>query len=300
MNATEVIEIYIGDTVRLLPGSQREDVATELRSLLNEELQARAQESGRPSDESLALSLVRGYGHPNEVAARYQPPWSIIDPADSTSFMRAAILGVCALILLSALSQLRPSAPTSAGNLILIWLGLLVVYFGAKNAIRRRWPSKGLWIPRDRDRANRIGTAVVVPLAAFVIVLYGAPIWVLDLISGGRFDTSWAAYTVNFQRWRLPCFIGLMAGNLALLALVAIHGRWRRITRRIRLGINIAIVCLVVAFAADGNVFQSSKVDQIARDVLALVAVGYVPVLGILLYGEIGRVERTATIKPAS
>ena len=173
MNATEVIEIYIGDTARLLPGSQREDVATELRSLLNEELQVRALESGRPPDESLALSLVRGYGYPNEVAARYQPPWAIIDPADSTNFMRAAIIG---------------------------------------------------------------------------------------------------------------------AG-----ALVAIHGQWHRLTRRISIGINIAIVCLVLAFAVDGKVFQSTKVDQVARDVLALVAVGYVPVLGLLLYGEIGRVERIAT-----
>ena len=295
MNATEVIEIYIGDTARLLPGSQREDVATELRSLLNEELQVRALESGRPPDESLALSLVRGYGYPNEVAARYQPPWAIIDPADSTNFMRAAIIGAGALVLMSALRQLRPSIPSSDGNLILVWLGLLVVYFGAKGAIRRRWPSKRLWKPRDRDRANRIGTAVVVPIAAFVIVLYGAPIWVLDQISGGRLDTSWAAYTANFQRWRLPCFIGLMAGNLALLAFVAIHGRWHRLTRRISIGINIAIVCLVLAFAVDGKVFQSTKVDQVARDVLALVAVGYVPVLGLLLYGEIGRVERIAT-----
>ncbi len=48
MPATDVIEAYIDDTVRLLPRRQRDDVATELRSLLNEQLQAQAQESGRP------------------------------------------------------------------------------------------------------------------------------------------------------------------------------------------------------------------------------------------------------------
>src|SRR5262249_43651934 len=47
-----------------------------------------------------------------------------------------------------------------------------------------------LWQPRDRDRAHRIGTAVVVPVATFFVVLYGAPIWVLDQVSGGRLDTS--------------------------------------------------------------------------------------------------------------
>ena len=59
MHATEVIETYIDDTVRLLPRRLRNDVATELRSLLNEELPARTQESGCPPDEALALSLAR-------------------------------------------------------------------------------------------------------------------------------------------------------------------------------------------------------------------------------------------------
>jgi hypothetical protein len=71
MRATEVIESYIDDTERLLPRRQRDDVASELRSLLNEELHARAQQSGRPPDESLALPLVRDYGNSNEVAVRY-------------------------------------------------------------------------------------------------------------------------------------------------------------------------------------------------------------------------------------
>ena len=301
MHASEVIETYIDDTVRLLPRRHRDDVATELGSLLNEELHARAQGSGRPLDESLALSLVRDYGHPNEVAARYQPPWAIIDPADSTSFMRAAIIGAGALVLLGAISKRLPSLPGTADNLIqigtLVWLGILVVAFGAKNWIRRRWPATVLWEPRDRDRANRVGTAVVVPIATFFIVLYGAPTWVVDQISSGRFDTSWAAYTADFQRLRLPFFIGLMVGLLAMLSLVAIQGRWRRLIRRINIGLNMVLACLILSFAVDGNIFQSSLVDQIARNVLALVAVIYVPSVGVQLYGEIGRLDRAAAAR---
>ncbi len=298
MHATAVIETYIDDTVRLLPRRQRDDVASELRSLLNEEMHARAQESGRPADESLALELVRNYGHPNEVAARYQAPWAIIDPADSTSFVRAAIIGAGALALLGAMSMRLPSLRGTGDNLvkigILAWLGLLVVAFGAKNWIRRHWPATVRWEHRDRDRANRVAAAVVVPIATFFVVLYGAPGWVLDRISGGRLDTSWAAYTADFQRLRLPCFIGLMVGLLALLSFVAIEGRWRRVTRRINIGLNMALACLILSFAVDGNVFQSSQVDQIARNVLALVAVIYLPSVGVQLFGEIGRLERAA------
>ncbi|HEV3166031.1 MAG TPA: hypothetical protein VGZ22_18535 [Isosphaeraceae bacterium] len=303
MHATEVIEAYIDDIVRLLPRRQRDDVAAELRTLLNEELHARAQELGRPPDEALALSLVRGYGRPNEVAARYQPPWVIIDPADSTSFLRAAIIGAGALVLLGAMGKRLPSPPGTAQNLVKIgildWLGLLVVAFGAKNWIRRRSPATVLWEPRDRDRVNRVGTAVVVPIATFFVVLYGAPTWVLDQISGGRLDTSWAAYTAEFQRLRLPCFIGLMVGLLALLSFVAIEGRWSRLTRRINIGLNMAFACLILSFAVDGNIFQSSLVDQIARNVLALIALIYVLSVGVQLYGEIGRHDRAAATKKA-
>ena len=171
--------------------------------------------------------------------------------------------------------------------------------FGAKNWIHRRWPATAIWKPRDRDRANRVGTAVVVPIATFFVVLYAAPTWVLDHISGGRFDTSWAAYTADFQRWRLPCFIGLMVGLLALLSFVAIQGRWRRVTRCINLGLNMAVACLILWFAVDGHIFQSSVVDQIARNVLALVAVIYVPSVGVQLYGEIGRLDCAAATKKA-
>jgi hypothetical protein len=303
MHTTEVIESYIEDTVRLLPRRQREDVAAELRSLLNEELHARAQESRRPPDASLALALVRAYGRPNEVAARYQPPWAVIDPADSTSFLRAAIIGAGALVLLAAIGTRQPSLRETADNLvnigILVWLGLLVVVFGAKNWIRRRWPATALWQPRDRDRANRVGTAVLIPVATFILVLYGAPAWVLDQITGGRLDTSWAAYTADFQRWRLPCLIGLLAGLLVLLSFVAIEGRWRRLTRRINLGLNLALACLVLLIAVDGDIFQSSQVDQITRDMLALVGVIYLPGVGVQLYGEIGRLDRAAAPKGA-
>jgi hypothetical protein len=303
MRASEVIETYIDDTVRLLPRRQRSDVATELCSLLTEELNARTQQSEGPPDESLALSLVRNYGQPNEVAARYEPPWVIIDPADTTGFIRAAAIGVSALVLFGAISTRLPSVSETVDSLvkigILVWLGILVVAFGAKSLIRRRWPATVLWQPHDRDRANRIGTAAIVPIATFVVVLYAAPTWVLDHISGGRFESSWAAYTADFQQVRLPLFIGLLAGLLALLSFVAIQGRWSRLTRRINIGLNLALACLTLSLAVEGNIFQSSQADQIARNVLALVGVIYLPSVGVQIYGELGRLDRATTAKEA-
>ena len=80
-----------------------------------------------------------------------------------------------------------------------------------------------------------------------------------------------------------------MVGLLALLSFAAIQGRWSRLTRRIDIGLNMALSCLLLFLAVDGNIFQSSNVDKIARDVLALVAMIYIPCVGIMLFGEIGR-----------
>jgi hypothetical protein len=301
MQASEVIEMYIDDTVRLLPRRQRRDVASELRSMLGEELRERASQSQRPADESLALALVRDYGHPTEVAARYHPQAAIIDPSDTGSFMRAAFLGAGVLMILSVLSKLRPSPPGTAQQFvqigILAWLGVLVLAFAAKSWIRRQWPATAVWKPRDRDRVSRVGALVLVPVATCVLVLYAAPAFVLDRISGGGIDTSWAAYTADFQRLGLPMFIGLMVGLLALHALAAIQGGHSLLTRRIGIGLNLAVACLTLAFATQGHIFTSSQVDQIARDVLALVALIYVPSVGAQIYGELGRIGRSGAAK---
>ena len=55
MNPSDVIESYVVDVLRRLPHRQRRDVGLELRSLLGEELEAKAREAGRPADEAMAL-----------------------------------------------------------------------------------------------------------------------------------------------------------------------------------------------------------------------------------------------------
>jgi uncharacterized membrane protein YfcA len=311
MDASEVIEAYIDDTVRLMPGRRRRDVATELRSLLNEKLTAQALATGRPPDRALALSVVRDCGHPNEFAAHYQPPVAIIDPADSTSFVRAAWIGVGALIVLNVIRNRLPSTQDITAYLletgILSWLGFLLLAFATKSWLRRRWPTRpsasiwlpwptmgatALWEPRDRDRVSRLGTALLVPIAAIFIAFYAAPTPVLERISRGRFDTSWSAYTPDFQSARLPALIALMCAQLVLLAFVAIQGRWRRLTRRIKIGLDLALACLILSFAAEGNIFQSSRADRVAINVLSVVAVIYVAIVGVQIYNEIGRIDR--------
>ena len=86
MNANDVIESYVTDVAAQLPRKQRNDVAFELRALLDEELQAKAEAAGRGADAAMATELVRAFGRPADVAARYRPTLTIIDPADGHAF----------------------------------------------------------------------------------------------------------------------------------------------------------------------------------------------------------------------
>jgi hypothetical protein len=297
MGPLEIVEAYIGDVVRLLPSQLRGDVARELSSLFGEELETKARDLGKYPDAAMAMDLVRAHGQPNEVAARYQVPWTIIDPADSTSFLRAAIIGLMILCLMWGIGK-RSSIPLEERGFklevdALSWIGLLTAYFGLKAWSRKRWPQQGLWVPRDRDRVSWVGVLAAFPLAGACMALYAAPVWFLDTISGNTLPTGWASYTAEFTRWRLPFLIGLQAALLVLLAHAAWVGRWRKFTRRLSILCNLILAILVLVISADGAVFQLGKVDQVARGILGLVGLVYLPSVGMMIHRELGRVEQT-------
>ena len=114
MNANDVIESYVTDVAVRLPRKQRNDVAFELRALLNEELLARAESEGRNADASMATELVQAFGRPAEVAARYRATLTIIDPEDGPAFVRATWIGLAIIWGLGLFARLRqPMASAS-------------------------------------------------------------------------------------------------------------------------------------------------------------------------------------------
>src|SRR5688572_4251548 len=144
MNATDVIDSYVTEVAVQLPRRQRNDVAFELRALIDEGLQDQAEAAGRDVDAAMAIEFLRGFGRPVEVAARYRPALTIIDPADGRSFLRAAGIGLAIIWsagLLASLQQpidsgwdLLQAVALWWGNVVipsLWWPGVLVTWFAA-------------------------------------------------------------------------------------------------------------------------------------------------------------------------
>src|SRR5262245_33242749 len=98
------IDRYVSEVGRMLPAGKRADVELEIRSLIEEEVDARAGSDSRPSDETV-LDVLRSFGHPQEIAARYGAQQYLIGPALYPSFMMVLRVVLAATLALNLVAQ---------------------------------------------------------------------------------------------------------------------------------------------------------------------------------------------------
>ncbi len=296
MNANDVITSYVNEVALQLPRKQRNDVAFELRALLLEECQAKAEETGRQLDAELVIDFLQDFGHPNEVAARYQPALTIIDTADGSKFLRLTIIGLVLIWSLGLLVNL--SQPINSGTDFIRaisswwgktvipsfwWPGVLVVSFGLASWARQRHPSKSTWKPRAQDQITGGRIAVALGLIAMLCGIYLLinPSWILDVIWGGK--AAPAAYTAltytdSFLQAQAPYLFTLVVLNIPLYFALMIQGRWTSVLRRIETGLSL-LTCAVMTWAIfDGAIMMSAASDSTAKFFM-----GAIVVLSLLL-----------------
>lgn len=75
-----LIDAYINEVGRFLPGKNRLDIEAEIRSALQDLLDERSRALGKPVDEELTLAVLKEYGDPQKVAESYEPERYLIGP----------------------------------------------------------------------------------------------------------------------------------------------------------------------------------------------------------------------------
>ena len=116
MNANEVIDSFVTDVAVLLPRKQRNDVAFELRALINEGLQDRAGAAGRAVDETMAAEFLRTFGRP-ETGGALLPDADHRRPCGWAPVLRAAGIGLAIVWGLDwRRSSRRPPTPDWASG----------------------------------------------------------------------------------------------------------------------------------------------------------------------------------------
>lgn len=305
MNANDVIESYVIDVATRLPRRQRNDVAFELRALLQEELHANAEGAGREPDAAMATALVNAFGAPADVAARYRPTLTIIDPADGHAFLRYSVIGLLVIWGAGLFSHLRQSSASGLDLLTVFgqwwgdtvipslwWPGVLVVGFGGSAWARRRWPQSAAWKPRAADRVQGGRASVALGLVG---VLAGAyllvnPHWILDFFWDGKAaPAAYRAltYTDAFLRLQGPVLLALILVNVPLFLAVIVRGRHSPMQRRFETGLSLVLCAVMVWTIAGGPILMSPAGDRMAKTLMALIVAFVLLGYGIKLYRSV-------------
>lgn len=294
MNTREIIESYVCDVARYLPRSKRNDVAFELRALLSDELAAKAQGAGRAPDEAMALDLLRGFGRPAEVAARYHQRGALIDSADTHHFLIWALSGAVTLSLLSALS---PSADRDNGGEFLKWVGALAIVFAVRGWWRRSsakaWkPKRGQdWMPRGLSLLSLVATAV------FPFFVYAAPQMFVETMFFGRVVSDGVVLTESFARSpERMAGIAILGMLVVMYGAVLVQGRYASWSNWTFAALHGALGLLMGAHggvARAGQVFATAKANEVAAPIFG--------VLGtfLLMCAFYGVYQEWARIRPA-
>lgn len=276
MNPNDVIEAYVVDVMRRLPRRERNEVGLELRGLLDEMLSARAESQGKAADDATVLAMLRDFGTPTAVAARYRPPGLVIIPAEQTrSFVLLSVVGI-ALQWALTLPHVFQGSPLAGwwfswGLGALWWPGFLAMLAMIAAGIRQAgWSGTG-WRPRviDPERVHRGSLAV-----GLVWFLVGAALVIALPWIANRMPAPLAhvfAFDAGFLHTRAPWVLPLWLASFATLALVLHRGRWSPRTRWTSIALSAAFVALLLWWLAAGPIFQAEATDKGARGGIELV-----------------------------
>lgn len=274
MNAHEVIESYVRDVGRYLPRGKRNDVAFELRALLGEELAAKAKSESRAPDRSMAMALLNGFGRPAEVAGRYHKRPAVIDPADTHHFLIWSLAGAVSIAVLAGMSQ---DSGWDSGDLLLRWLGALVIVFGLIGWWRRHHPEAMRWKPKHGHDWMPRGLAALafVSTLVFQVFLYAAPQTFVRVMFLGAIPADGVELADAFAR--SPHRAATMATLILLAGMYAatiVHGGWRPWSNRASIVLYAALGLLLGAhggLARQGLVFASPKANEVSAPIFGLV-----------------------------
>jgi hypothetical protein len=293
MNAN-LIDRYVHAVGRRLPKRQRADVEAELHSLLMDALQDRAQ--GNPEEATVEdqVAVLREFGAPGEVAARYAPPHRyLIGPGLYNIYLivvgaTAIALTVAHLVLLVLAAWGEPSASIGSAVLGLLssYVSALLAAFGSVTltfAVLERvvpasawgeaetkgdeeWDPRALPPTEDPERIERGGLIVASVFLVIALLVFNLfPEWIgFSVVQTGdgavRWETNPLLAPVFFSAY-LPWLNVLWFAQLALNVVLLRQGRWQLVTRLVDLLLSVGGIVLIGQMLTGPSLFSLASVE---------------------------------------
>lgn len=260
MEAKELIERYVHEVGQHLPANMRADIVLELRSLLQDNLDEMAADMDQEPTVKMAAAMLKEFGRPEEIAARYRPERYLIGPqlfpiyrqVLVIVFLVVSALHVAGLVLALLNSQMAifgtdgwswlgnyvQSVLTSAGVVTLVFA--IVEYtqdMSWKQPEEAGWDPMSLPAVKDGERVNRLETAFSMMWSvAFIILFNFYRHWIVVIIPAGGETQRIPLLAPEFAAF-VPWLTLSWGLELALKSVVLLRGRWTRLTRCLELAL---------------------------------------------------------------
>ena len=267
----DLIDRYVHEVGQYLPHRMRADVEAELRSLLTDSVEERARAEGVAASDALAGAVLRGFGTPKDVAARYGPePQYLIGPrlypiyVVSVKVMLPVLAALVVALVVAGRFQEPGEQPSLAvfiratGKFLwgaLVNLGIMTLVFAlVERAMRTREAAGAGFDPEklppvdDPDKISYFGRIFAIYMIAVLALAFNVfPGWVAIFVFHGTEGTVYPLLAPEFDRylpllntWWLLAFVL----NLAVLR----QGRWTPPTRWADFGLELfnAVILLLI------------------------------------------------------
>lgn len=304
-----LIDRYVNEVGSHLPRKNRSDIEAELRSTLEDMLEDRAQQTGRPADEALAEELLQEYGAPRKVASTYQTHSFLIGPRIFPFYifvlkivLFAVTLGlsIATVVSLVSANMTSPELLQSLINFVTGLLSALMAAFGNVTLVfailervlpesefedKEKWTPAALTKEPDPEQV-KIGdmiASIVFTVAALVIFnLYPqiVGIWIIE-------NEEWiqiAGLTDAFFRF-LPWINLSGALTIALDVWLLQRGNWSALTRWLHIGLQVVGIAIAAAMLNGPSLltFYSTSIDAQAGIALTKMFGAMVPVVLLIV-----------------
>ncbi len=304
-----LIDRYVTEVGKHLPRKNRLDIETELRSTLEDMLEDRSQQAGRPVDEALAAELLQEYGAPRKVAATYQTHPYLIGPRMFTMYMLvlkivlfAVTLGltIATVVSLIGSNMTSPEALKALGEFAASLVSALIAAFGNVTLVfailERVLPESELeqeekWSPAELTREpvpGHVSTSEmifsIIFTAAALIIFNFYPqivgIWNME-------NSAWtqiAGLSEAFFRY-LPWINLSGILTIALDIWLLRQGIWNTLSRWMHIGLEIVSIVIAAAMLRGPSLlsFNASAMNAELGSVLMRIFSFIIPVILIIV-----------------
>lgn len=277
----DLVDRYVYAVKRHLPADQQEDIVNELTDDILSQIKDKEEELGRPLDEGEQEAVLKHYGHPYLLAARYRPKQHLIGPTLFPFYFPAlkialgAAFGIQVIVAFSiGLAQRAPERilphvvafPAVAIQLV-FWVTLVFAvadYWQAQLKLFDKWSPRTLPPVEDTKRQPKRGNLVVEIVANIVFIAWWLAIPTYPFLLFGP-----AASLLSLsEAWSHLYYVALLPALASTLMAVAAMARpaWVWVLRLRSLTVNLlSLFVLSVAMKAGPLVIPANDTPNLIR-----------------------------------